>query len=79
MLLNIKDSRYIQVNRTRDVQPRYYTLEQDIKLLSAELYRLIKLPYTSRCNIEKIGSIESQIMNLEEIISAYQRDQKKYE
>ena len=73
------DSRHIVIKKPKDRQPRYQTLEQDIRLLSSELYRLIKLPYSSKANFSKIRSLEDQIMYLEQVIAATQAAQKELE
>lgn len=51
--------------------------EHAIKLLSSEIMRLIKLPYTSWRNQEAIRSLDQQIEYLESLIAAYEKDRKK--
>lgn len=60
-----------------DRQPRYHTLQQDINKLSAEILRISSLPYSSRQSIEKLTSIDNQIRYLEELLAAYEKNQKK--
>lgn len=49
-----------------------------INLLGSEILRLIKMPYKSWENNAKIKSLDDQIMYLEEILAAYERDRKKH-
>lgn len=51
--------------------------EDGIRQLSAEIYRLIKLPYSSWKNQDKIRSLDKQIEYLEEVLAAFERDRKK--
>lgn len=75
----IRSENYVFTGKLKDRQPRWFTLEQDIRVLSAEIVRLSKLPYSSWANINKIRSLDQQIQYLEELISVYQRDQKNLE
>ena len=75
----IKDSRLIQQDEVKDCQARYYVVQQDIRMLSAEIYRLSKLPYADWNNINKMKTIDQQIQYLEELLAAYERDLKGLE
>lgn len=59
-----------------DRQPKYFTLQNDINKLSAEILRLAKLPYRSKMAMEKIRKVDDQIKYLEELLAAFERDQK---
>jgi len=51
---------------------------QDIEKLKNEIMRLIKMPYSSASNILKIRGIDKQIEYLEEVLAAFERDEKKH-
>ena len=51
---------------------------QDIEKLKNELMRLIHMPYRSADNILKIRGIDKQIEYLEEVLAAFERDEKKH-
>lgn len=51
---------------------------QDIEKLKTELMRLIKLPYRSADAVLKIRGIDKQIEYLEEVLAAFERDEKKH-
>jgi hypothetical protein len=51
---------------------RGYAVENSIRLLSAEIYRLIRMPYANAKN-------KAQILYLEELLAAYERDLKKHD
>ena len=70
--MQITNSQYIIIDRPKDRCQTYQTLEQDIRCLSAEILRIIRLPYMSD---EK----RQQIIYLDSLLAAYERDQKKYE
>lgn len=67
-----KDSRYIIIKKPKDRCRTYQTIEQDIRVLSAEILRLIKLPYMTEMK-------RNQIIYLDQLLAAYEQDQKKYE
>ena len=50
----------------------------DIEKLKNELMRLIRMPYRSADNVLKIRGIDKQIEYLEEVLAAFERDEKKY-
>ncbi len=52
-------------------------VDDAIRKLSAELVRLIRLPYSSWKNQDKIRALDKQIEYLESLLSAYERDKKK--
>lgn len=52
-------------------------IENSIRTLSAEIVRLIKLPYNSWKNQDKIRSLDKQIEYLEELLAAFERDLKR--
>lgn len=54
-----------------------FAAEDAIRQLSAEIMRLVRLPYKSWKNQEAIISLDKQIEYLEELLSAYERDKKK--
>lgn len=68
--MQIINSQYIVIEKPKDRQARYHTLEQDIRCLSAELLRVIKLPFMSEAK-------RQHILYLDSLIAAYERDQKK--
>lgn len=79
---DIKNSALYQklyYKETKDREQGWHVLENDIRMLSAEIVRLCSLKYTSNQNFSKIRSLESQIQYLEEMLAAYERDQKKME
>lgn len=51
---------------------------QDIEKLKNELIRLMKLPYASAPNVLKIRGIDKQIEYLEEVLAAFERDEKNH-
>lgn len=51
--------------------------EHAIRLLSSEILRLIKLPYSSWKNQDRIRSLDKQIEYLESLLAAYEKDRKK--
>lgn len=58
--------------------PRIASAAQNsINLLSSEILRLIKLPYSSWKNQDKIRSLDKQIEYLEHMLAAYEKDLKK--
>lgn len=75
----INNSKYIIIQRPKDRQARYHTLEQDIRVLTAEIYRLSKLPYASWKNKDRIRSLDKQIEYLEHMLAEYQKAQKGFE
>jgi len=52
--------------------------QQDIEKLKNEIMRLIRMPYSSQSNIMKIRGIDKQIEYLEEVMAAFERDEKKH-
>lgn len=62
----------------QDIHPRAQTIQNDINIISSEILRLIRLPYSSWRNKEKIRTLDKQIEYLEELLAAYERDQKKH-
>ncbi len=57
-------------NSKRDITAHAESIENCIRLLSAEIYRMSKLPYASKENRDKI-------LYLDELLAAYERDAKK--
>ncbi len=50
--------------------------ENAVRLLSSEILRLIRLPYSSWENNAKIRSLDAQIEYLESMLAGYERDLK---
>jgi len=76
----ITQSEYYQTHFYHGKKDRnrfYHVLECDIRLLSSEILRLSKMPYSSWRNKEKIISLDKQIQYMEELLAAYERDQKR--
>jgi hypothetical protein len=61
----------------KDRPPFYYTIQNDINKLTSEIVRLSRLPYSSKQNMARIRSVDNQIMYLEEVLAAFERDSKK--
>lgn len=61
----------IQYIHGKDVAPTAAMIQDCIRQVSAEIYRIIKLPYMSAQN-------RAQIMYLEELLAAYEKDYEKY-
>lgn len=55
-----------------------HSAQEAIKLLSSEILRLIKLPYKSWGNLEKVRSLDKQIEYLEEVLAAFEKDNKRF-
>ncbi len=75
-----QDSRLINVDDARRKQDRvdfHFVLEQDIRALSAEILRLIRMPYKSKHNQERIHSIDKQIEYLEHMLAGMRQEQGK--
>jgi hypothetical protein len=62
----------INENKKRDVVAIHHAIENDIRLLSAELLRVIRLPFMSEAK-------RLQILYLDDLISKYEADLRKYE
>lgn len=60
-----------------DRQPRWHTIQRDINMLTSEIMRLTRMPYSSWENKAKMISLDKQIIYLEELLSHYEHDQKK--
>jgi hypothetical protein len=65
--------KYLILDRT----PRWQTLQNDIRLLSAEILRISNLPYSSKRSREKVISLDKQIQYLEQVLASYEKDQKE--
>jgi hypothetical protein len=63
---------------SKDRAPRYSASEHAIRVLSAELVRLTRLPYSSWKNLDRIRSLDKQIEYLEHMLAGYEQDQKKF-
>lgn len=61
----------IQYLHGKDVAPTAAMIQDCIRQVSAEIYRIIKLPYTT-------PQTKAQIMYLEELLAAYERDYQKF-
>lgn len=61
----------IQYLNGKDVAPTAAMIEECIRLVSAEIYRISKMPYATTENKHKI-------LYLDELLSAYERDYQKY-
>lgn len=75
----INNSRYVIIENPKDRQPRYQTLEQDIRLIMAEIVRLSRLPYSSKKNMTKITNLDQHVQYLESLLASYEKDQKGFE
>ena len=56
----------------KDRTPFYHVIQNNVRILSAEIYRLSKIPYYTKVNADRI-------LYLEEVLSAYERDLNKFE
>lgn len=61
----------IQYVNGKDIAPTAAMIEECIRQVSSEIYRIIKLPYVNE-------QTKAQIRYLEELLAAYERDYKKY-
>lgn len=61
----------IQYLHGKDVSPTAAMIEECIRQVSGEIYRIIKLPYVN-------AQTKAQIVYLEELLAAYERDYEKY-
>jgi hypothetical protein len=52
-------------------------IDRDITMLTNEIIRISRLPYSSWKNQDRIRSLDKQIEYLESVLAAYERDRKK--
>lgn len=57
----------------KDISAIASVIENDIRLISAEILRLSRLPYASWGNMERIRSLDEQIRYLEEVLANYEK------
>lgn len=74
-----KDSVFIKVDRSKDRKAIHFMLEQDIRCIMAEIVRLSTMPYSCAKNLGKIRTLDQQVEYLEQVLAAYEADQKKAE
>ncbi len=69
-------SKYITPT-SRDVSNYTLMIENQIKMLTAEIVRLSSMSYASWGNKAAIRSLDDQIVYLEGFMAEYEKDQKK--
>jgi hypothetical protein len=66
------DSRYVIIDKPKDRNGMYQVLEQDIRMLSSEIMRVVSDRFATD---EK----RKRLLYLEELLATYIQEQKKYE